>query len=57
MWVAGLPSGAVAVGVPRVPALTIAVIHRDRDRPDDTPQPWLLRTREPGLHNIPALQK
>ena len=57
MWMAGDGNGVVAVGVPRVPVLTFAVVQPDRDVPDDTPQPWLLRAIEPGLREIPALRR
>ncbi|WP_433273676.1 hypothetical protein ACQPZF_19695 [Actinosynnema sp. CS-041913] len=57
MWMAGGTTGVVAIGVPRVPALTFAMVQPDRDKPDDTPQPWLLRGKEPGLREIPALRR
>ncbi|WP_158839433.1 hypothetical protein [Saccharothrix deserti] len=56
MWMAGDGNGVVAVGVPRVPVLTLAVVQPDRDVPDDTPQPWLLRTIEPSWDGVPALR-
>ncbi|MBB5958083.1 hypothetical protein FHS29_004691 [Saccharothrix tamanrassetensis] len=57
LWIAGGTTGVVAIGVPRVQALTFAVVQPDRDKPDDTSQPWLLRGREPALRNVPALRR
>ncbi len=56
MWLAGGTTGVVAVGVPRVPVLSFAVFQPDRDKPDEPPQPWLRRTRDPTLHGTPALR-
>jgi hypothetical protein len=58
LWVAGSPtSEAVAAGVPRVPALTIAIVQPDRDRPEEKTQPWLLRGSDPTLSTIPTLTR
>ncbi|CCH30944.1 hypothetical protein ABZ816_01590 [Actinosynnema sp. NPDC047251] len=57
MWIAGGTTGVVAVGLPRLPVLGVAVIQPDRDRPENEPQPWLLRHRDPGLREIPALRR
>lgn len=57
LWIWGTPSGVVAVGLPRLPVLTFGVLQADRDKPPDEPQPWLLRTNDPGLREIPALRR
>ncbi|MFD1149400.1 hypothetical protein [Saccharothrix hoggarensis] len=56
MWMAGDGNGVVTVGVPRLPALMIAVVRPDSDDSDDTPPPWLLRTLEPSWDDVPALR-
>ncbi|ALG11887.1 hypothetical protein [Kibdelosporangium phytohabitans] len=58
LWFAGsLTKQAVAVGIPRISVLTLAVVQRDRDKPEDKPQPWLLRGNEPSLRRIPVLNR
>jgi hypothetical protein len=55
LWVAG-DGEVVAVGLPRVPLLMLAMVHPDRDVPEDTPQPWLLHVLEPSWDGVPALR-
>ncbi|GAA1270726.1 hypothetical protein GCM10009609_37290 [Pseudonocardia aurantiaca] len=43
--------------MPGLPMLTFGVLQADRDKPPDEPQPWLLRTNDPGLREIPALHR
>ncbi|WP_156756974.1 hypothetical protein [Actinokineospora pegani] len=58
LWTAGTPSGgAVAAGVPGVPALTLGVVQPDRDTPEERTQPWLMRANEPSLRTIPVLNR
>ncbi|ONI90791.1 hypothetical protein ALI144C_02210 [Actinosynnema sp. ALI-1.44] len=58
LWVAGsLTDQAVAVGIPRITVLSLALVQPDRDTPDDKPQPWLLRGNEPSLRRIPVLNR
>ncbi|MCE6997668.1 hypothetical protein LZG04_23125 [Saccharothrix sp. S26] len=54
-WLAG-DGEVVAVGLPRVPALMLAMVHPDRDVPEDSPQPWLLHVLEPSWGGVPALR-
>ena len=55
MWMVG-DGEVVTVGLPRVPALMFAMVHPDRDVPEDTPQPWLLHVLEPSWDGVPALR-
>lgn len=55
LWMAG-EGEVVTVGLPRVPALMLAMVHPDRDVPEDTPQPWLLHVLEPSWDTVPALR-
>ncbi|MFJ6674160.1 hypothetical protein ACIQMJ_23880 [Actinosynnema sp. NPDC091369] len=55
LWVAG-DGEVVTVGLPRVPALMFAMVHPDRDVPEDTPTPWLLHVLEPSWDGVPALR-
>ncbi len=57
IWIWGNPSDVVAVGAPGLPMLTFGVMQADRDKPPDERQPWLLRTNNPGLREIPALRR
>jgi hypothetical protein len=57
IWIWGNPSEVVAVGAPGLPMLTFGVLQADRGKPPDEPQPWLLRTNDPGLREIPALHR
>jgi hypothetical protein len=56
MWMAGEGSGVVTVGLPRVHALMLAMVERDRDVPEENPQPWLLRVLEPSWDGVPTLR-
>lgn len=56
MWIAGEVGDVVAVGLPRVPVLTVALVQPDRDKPDDKPHPWILRAIEPAWDRVPAMR-
>ncbi|PSL56403.1 hypothetical protein B0I31_103152 [Saccharothrix carnea] len=55
VWMAG-DGEVVTVGLPRVPALMFAMVHPDRDVPEDLPKPWLLQVLEPSWDGVPALR-
>jgi hypothetical protein len=55
MWMVG-DGEVVTVGLPRAPALMFAMVHPDRDVPEETPQPWLLHVLEPSWDTVPALR-
>ncbi|MBB5808517.1 hypothetical protein F4560_008285 [Saccharothrix ecbatanensis] len=56
MWMAGEGSGVVTVGLPRVHALMVVMVERDRDVPEENPQPWLRRVFEPSWDGVPTLR-
>ncbi|MEU0884843.1 hypothetical protein ABZ345_40150 [Lentzea sp. NPDC005914] len=53
MWIAGVHGDVVAVGVPRVPVLTIAAVQPDSDTPREAPVPWIQRLRTPDFSGLP----
>ncbi len=53
MWIAGTHDDVITVGVPRVPALTFAVVQPDRDTPKEDPVPWIQRFSQPDLSGLP----
>ncbi|WP_154697707.1 hypothetical protein [Lentzea guizhouensis] len=53
MWVAGTHDDLIAVGVPRVPTLTFAVVQPDRDTPREDPVPWIQRLQQPDFSRLP----
>lgn len=53
MWIAGTHGDLIAVGVPRVPVLTFAVVQPDRDTPKEEPIPWIQRLRQPDFSGLP----
>lgn len=57
VWIRGVPTGAVAVGVPRLPLMTIGVLQGDRDAPPLKGSLRYLWPYEAGLSRIPALRR
>lgn len=53
MWIAGVHEDVIAVGVPRVPVLTIAAVQPDSDTPREAPVPWIQRLRQPDFSGLP----
>ena len=53
MWVAGTHDDLIAVGVPRVPSMTFAVVQPDRDTPKEDPIPWIQRFHQPDFSGLP----
>lgn len=53
MWIAGTHGDVIAVGVPRVPALTFAAVQPDRDTPKEDPVPWIQRFHQPDFSGLP----
>ncbi|GAB2836650.1 hypothetical protein [Lentzea nigeriaca] len=53
MWIAGVHEDVIAVGVPRLPVLTIAAIQPDSDTPREAPVPWIQRLRQPDFSRLP----
>jgi hypothetical protein len=53
MWIAGAHEDVVAVGVPRVPVLTIAAVQPDSDTPREAPVPWIQRFTQPDFSGLP----
>jgi hypothetical protein len=43
----------IAVGVPRLPVLTIAAVQPDSDTPREAPVPWIQRLRRPDFSGLP----
>jgi len=53
MWIAGVHKDVIAVGVPRVPVLTIAAVQPDSDTPREAPVPWIQRFTQPDFSGLP----
>ncbi|GGU14874.1 hypothetical protein [Lentzea flava] len=53
MWIAGVHGDVIAVGLPRLPVLTIAAIQPDSDTPREAPVPWIQRLRQPDFSGLP----
>lgn len=53
MWIAGTHDDVITVGVPRVPALSFAVVQPDRDVPEEDPIPWVRRLNQPDFSVLP----
>lgn len=53
MWIAGVHEDVIAVGVPRVPVLTIAAVQPDSDTPREAPVPWIQRFSQPDFSGLP----
>lgn len=56
LWIVGEPSEVVAVGMPRLPVLSFALVHRDRHDPGESRRPLVSRVSDTGLTRIPALR-
>lgn len=54
MWIAGSHKEVIAVGVPRVPVLTLAVLQPDSDTPRELPVPWIQRFTTPDFTRVPT---